>query len=256
MELNYRSFGEEGAKPIVIVHGFLGSSRNWQSTARELGKRFRVYALDLRNHGDSPHTNDYNYDAMTRDIVAWMDARNMERAILLGHSMGGKLMMKVACEHPNRVERLIVVDIAPKVYPKSHDKELESMLEIDTTALESRKAADEILMEGVPAWGMRQFLLTNLVKREAGGFQWQANIKALYTNRRKLESSSLSAEQRFEGDTLFIIGSDSHYFDRADIELVKRHFPTSAIEVIRDCGHNPHFEKQHAFVEIVKRFCD
>lgn len=239
----------------MIVHGFLGSSRNWQSTARELGTQFRVHALDLRNHGESPHTDDYNYDAMAGDIVAWMDARNMDRAFLLGHSMGGKLMMKVACEHPNRVEKLIVVDIAPKVYPKSHDKELESMLAIDTSTLESRKKADEALTEGVPNWGLRQFLLTNLVKREAGGFRWQANIKALYANRRKMESSSLGAEQQFDGDTLFIIGNDSDYFEKADIELVKRHFPTSAIEVIRDCGHNPHFEKQHAFVEIVRRFC-
>jgi len=255
MEMNYRSFGDEGAKPLVIVHGFLGSSRNWQSAAAELGKQFRVYALDLRNHGDSPHTDEHSYEVKVEDVVAWMDARNFGRAILLGHSMGGKLMMKLACENPSRVDKLIVVDIAPKVYPHSHDHELAAMLELDTASLESRKAADDILMEKVPSWGMRQFLLTNLVKSESGGFHWQSNIETLYANRRKLESACLSEGQQFDGDTLFVVGGESKYFTSEDIELVRKHFPTCAIETIPNCGHNPHFEKRAEFVEIVSEFC-
>ena len=255
MDLFFRSFGDERAKPLVILHGLLGSSRNWQAAGAALGDSFRVYALDLRNHGDSPHDDEHSYELMAEDVLRWMDRQGLERAIVMGHSMGGKLAMKIACENQSRLSKLIVVDIAPKTYPNSHDDDLAAMLAIDLGRIESRKEADERLKDAAPDWGLRQFLLTNFVRDSEGGFRWQANIRAIYESRRRLESSSLQREQRFEGETLFILGERSNYFASDDVEQVRSHFPASSIERIPDCGHNPHFEKRDAFVEIVKRFC-
>jgi len=165
MELAFRVFGEVGATPVVIVHGLLGSSRNWQTAAKDLGERYRVYALDLRNHGDSPHASPHSYAAMCEDLVEWMESQSIAKAILIGHSMGGKLAMKFACERPERVAKLVVVDIAPKVYPNSHDDDLSAMLSIDTHSLANRSEADEALQTAVPDWGLRQFLLTSLISR-------------------------------------------------------------------------------------------
>src|SRR5690606_9374454 len=102
--------------PLVILHGLLGSSRNWQTAGKDLAERFHVAALDLRNHGSSPHADEMSYAAMMADVLAWMDARGLGRVTLLGHSMGRILAMLLACRHPERIERLIVVDIAPKDY--------------------------------------------------------------------------------------------------------------------------------------------
>jgi len=256
MELAFRVFGEVGATPVVIVHGLLGSSRNWQTAAKDLGERYRVYALDLRNHGDSPHASPHSYAAMCEDLVEWMESQSIAKAILIGHSMGGKLAMKFACERPERVAKLVVVDIAPKVYPNSHDDDLSAMLSIDTHSLANRSEADEALQTAVPDWGLRQFLLTSLIRDEAGdGFRWQPNVREIYENRSLLESTPLDEGMRFSGEVLFILGEKSRYFADSDVVAALRHFPESSFEAIPNCGHNPHFEKKDAFVEIVKRFC-
>jgi len=111
--LFHRDLGGAGKPALIVLHGLLGSSRNWQSTGSDLAARYQVWALDLRNHGRSPHEAEMSYEAMVADVIAWMDGQGIARAALMGHSMGGKVAMLLACRHPERVERLVVVDIAP-----------------------------------------------------------------------------------------------------------------------------------------------
>lgn len=253
MELNYREFGEKGRPPLVILHGLLGSSRNWQAAGQALGEFFHVFCLDLRNHGDSPWAEPHSYEAMVADVLKWIDAHLELRPALMGHSMGGKIAMRLACEHPDRIRKLIVVDIAPKLYPKTHDDEFEGMRAIDLSALKSRSEAESALEPYVSSWAMRKFLVTNL-EREDGGFRWTVNLDAIEPELREIEKSPLSQESRYLGDTLFIMGGQSNYFNTDDRPLMRRHFPASAVEVIAESGHNPHFEHRERFVEIVEDF--
>ncbi len=144
--LNYRDLGGTGRPPLVILHGLLGSSRNWQAAGRALAERYHVLALDLRGHGQSPHARPVTYEAMAGDVMAWLDARELGRVSLLGHSMGGKVAMLLACRNPDRVERLFVVDVAPKGYRWASNREaFAAMNELDLTSLGSRAEAERAL---------------------------------------------------------------------------------------------------------------
>src|SRR5690606_24200481 len=112
--LAHRDLGGEGKPPLVVLRGLLGSSRNWMAAGKDLSPDFHVMALDLRNHGESGHAPEHNYLTMTNDVLAWLDEAGLERVRLMGHSMGGKTAMRLACLAPERVEALVVVDIAPR----------------------------------------------------------------------------------------------------------------------------------------------
>ena len=253
--MNSRAFGGESSPPMVILHGMLGSSRNWQTAAQALGETYRVYCLDLRNHGESPWAEPHSFKAMVEDGVQWMDARLSERAVLVGHSMGGKVAMKLACENPKRLRKLVVVDIVPKPYPKTHDEEFAGMRAVERRRPTSRAEAEAVLEDYVAEWGMRKFLLTNLVRSNGEeSLRWAVNLDAIEPRLRELEKSPLSEEQRYQSDALFVMGGQSRYFEKEDIPLIRRHFPASAIEVIPDSGHNPHFETRERFVEVVNDF--
>lgn len=255
MELFYREYGETNFPPLIVFHGLMGSSRNWQAAGADLGRHFKVYCLDLRNHGQSPHASPHSYEAMREDVFAWMDGMGLSRAHLLGHSMGGKLAMSIACGHPERVRSLTVVDIVPKAYPSSHDSEYVAMRSIDLEALPSRTAADRYLVEAVPDWGKRQFMLTNLARRSDGvGFRWIIDIEALESNRKEIESSPIGAADRYEGPALFLMGGRSEYFDSADTPLIEQSFPKAEIHILEQSGHNPHFEFREEFVSRVANF--
>ncbi|HEY5079939.1 MAG TPA: alpha/beta fold hydrolase, partial [Opitutaceae bacterium] len=186
--LYHRDFGGRGAPPVVILHGMLGSSRNWQTVGADLAASRRVYALDLRNHGMSPHSEAMSYGAMAQDVRAWMDAHAVGPAEFIGHSMGGKVAMLLACGSPERVSRLVVVDIAPRQYRwAAHRAEFAAMQELDLAGLKTRAEA-EMRMEGrVPDWAMRKFITTNLERVPHGGWRWQVNLAALVASLPQLE---------------------------------------------------------------------
>lgn len=252
VELFHRDLGGSGKPPLVLLHGMLGSSRNWQTAGRDLAERFHVLAVDLRNHGSSPHAESMTYEEMMADVVAWLGARGLERATIMGHSMGGKVAMLLACRRPELVERLLVVDIAPKTYFwTGHRQSFAAMNELNLADLKSRAEAEMRFEARVPSWAMRKFLTTNLEREADGKWRWQVNLPVLTRSLTELERNPLREEERFEGAARFILGETSNYVEAADQAAVKKHFPHAEIRVVNGAGHNPHMEAREAFVREV-----
>lgn len=251
VELNARELGGAGKAPLVLLHGLLGSGRNWQTAGAGLAEAAggrNVWALDLRNHGKSPWHATMSYESMIADALAWLDARGLGAVDLMGHSMGGKVAMALACRHPERVRRLVAVDIAPKSYlSHGHRAEFAAMNELRLAELQSRGEA-ELKMEGrVPDWAMRKFLTTNLERGEDGGWRWAVNLPVLTAALPKLEANPLSEGERFAGPTLFLRGGKSRYILDEDQAAIRAHFPAARIETIPMAGHNPHMETRAEF---------
>ena len=249
VNLSHRDLGGAGLPPLVVLHGMLGSSRNWQTAGRDLAAQFHVFALDLRNHGVSPHAETMSYEEMMADVLAWMDARQLARVTLLGHSMGGKVAMLLACRHPERVERLVVVDIAPKDYFwPGHRLSFAAMNELNLGDLRSRAEAELRFEARVSSWPMRKFLTTNLERTAEGRWFWQINLPAITAALPEVEKNPLREEDRFAGPVRFIAGEKSNYIEPPDQVVIRRHFPAAEIVTVAGSGHNPHMETREAFV--------
>jgi pimeloyl-ACP methyl ester carboxylesterase len=194
-----------------------------------------------------------SYEAMTGDLLDWLNEQDLPRATFLGHSMGGKVAMLLACRHPGRVESLAVVDIAPKAYfwPERRE-EFAAMAEIDLSTLSSRAEAEKILERRVPDWALRRFLLTNLERLEGGGWRWLANLPVLSRELPALEKSPLGPGDSFPGPALFITGGKSRYVEPGDHAEILRHFPAAAIRTIPGSAHNPHMETRGEFVSLIR----
>jgi pimeloyl-ACP methyl ester carboxylesterase len=249
VNLHHTDLGGAENPPLILLHGLLGSSRNWLTAGRDLARHWEVHALDARNHGKSAHDPVMNYEVMAADVADWMHARGLAKATLMGHSMGGKTAMLLACRRPELVERLIVVDIAPKDYAwAAHRAEFAAMNELDLGSLNSRTEA-ELRFEGrVPNLGMRKFLTTNLERDDAGAWRWMVDLPVLTQALPVLERNSLAPTDRYAGPALFIAGGKSAYVQPADHAAIRAHFPAARIEVIPEAGHNPHMETREQFV--------
>jgi esterase len=251
LALYHRDFGGVGEPPLVLLHGLLGSSRNWQTAGRELAAGRRVFALDLRNHGLSPHAPAMSYGSMVGDVLAWLDAHGTGPVELVGHSMGGKVAMLLACRHPARVARLVVVDIAPKAYQwPERLREFDAMNGLELATLRSRADAESRLEEQVPGWAERKFLTTNLERTE-GGWKWQIGLPEITAALPELEQNPIAAGDSYAGPALFIAGEKSGYTAPSDRAVILGHFPAARFEVIAGSGHNPHIEAREAFVRAV-----
>ena len=251
--LHAQDLGGAGRPPLVVLHGMLGSSRNWTTAGRELAADFHVLALDARNHGRSPFAAEMTYAAMVDDLVAWLDARGWATATIAGHSMGGKTAMRLACRHPERVARLVVVDIAPRDYQwAAHRSEFAAMNELDLASLHSRAEAELRFEARIPSLSMRKFLATNLERVDGGGWRWAVNLPVLSAALPALEANCLAAGDRFTGPALFIAGGRSPYVQAGDHAAIREHFPAAHIATIPEAGHNPHMDARGEFVRLVR----
>lgn len=252
VHLFHRELGGAGNPPLVILHGMLGSSRNWQTAGADLTSRYHVFALDLRNHGRSPQAEEMTYAAMMADVLEWMDEHALAKATLLGHSMGGKTAMLLACRQPRRVERLVIVDIAPKnYYWVAHRANFAAMNELNLADLHSRAEAELRFEARVPNWAMRKFLVTNLERTDEGQWRWQINLPAITAAVPTLEANALAPTDRYDGPVRFIAGANSTYIEPADHETIRAHFPRAEIVTVAGSGHNPHMETREPFVAAV-----
>ncbi|MCZ6671522.1 MAG: alpha/beta fold hydrolase [Verrucomicrobia bacterium] len=251
MNLNYTEMGDPKAPALITMHGLLGSSRNWKGVGRLLAEHFRVIGLDARNHGRSFHTATHTFDDMVQDLEELMDHLGLNTATLMGHSMGGKVGMIFACRYPERVDRLFVVDSAPKDYPAFHDVEFAAMNALDLSKLKSRNDADALMTEYIDDWAFRQFLISNIVRGEDGAFKWTINLPVIEAHLKVLALNALDLADTFDGGTHFLVGGLSHFVDPGDFNDIRFHFPKVTIDVWDDSGHNLHFEHRDRFVEWV-----
>lgn len=250
--LAHRDLGGTGRPPLVLLHGLLGSSRNWQTAGADLAAYYHAQALDLRNHGRSPHGEPMTYPAMMDDVLGWLDAQGLERVTLVGHSMGGKVAMLLAARHPGRLERLVVVDIAPKTYHwPGHRASFAAMNELDLADVRSRADAELRFEARVPSYGTRKFLTTNLDRTPEGQWFWQVNLPVLTAALTHLESNPLRPDETYAGPVRFIAGGKSVYIEPDDHAGIRRHFPQAEIVTLAEAGHNPHLETRAAFVAAV-----
>lgn len=249
--LHSKVFGD--GKPLIILHGLFGMLDNWQSLAKQFAVFFETHIIDLRNHGKSFHADQHSYELMSTDLLNYLNEYNIDSVYILGHSMGGKAAMTFACKYPNRVEKLVVVDIAPKYYPPHHQEILLGLHALDSSIIKSRKQADETLSKYLSEEGFRQFLLKSLYWNAKEELTFRFNLKVL-SNQIENVGQALHKSSVFEKPTLFIEGQASHYIEETDTELIASHFPDFEIIEIPNAGHWLNAEKPEQFFEKVTQF--
>lgn len=251
MQLHFKESGQ--GRAVILLHGLFGSSDNWHPIAKRLAASFHVLVPDQRNHGQSPHSDVMNYSLMAADVDEFMSARGLARAAVVGHSMGGKTAMQLALQFPDRVEKLVVADMAPRAYAPEHDKIIAAQLALDLKLFSSRQEIEAALAPEIPSLNLRRFLLKNLGRSEDGSFQWKINLRGLADNYPQL-GEPLSAPVPFMKPTLFIRGEKSNYIGTADERQIRKLFPGSEIQTITGAGHWLHADKPEEFLQLVLNF--
>lgn len=244
----------EGDNNLLILHGFLGMGDNWKTHAKHWASQgWRVHLIDQRNHGRSFWSDQFDYSHMVADLLRYCHANKLNTVTLLGHSMGGKVAMQFACEHPQVVDKLIIVDIAPKVYPPHHQMILIGLAALDFNTISSRKSAEEQLAVHVKEPAVRQFLLKNVYRITPNQFGLRLNIAVLKNSSQQI-GESISSKARYNGDTLFLNGSDSAYILPSDFPLIQHHFPKAQRVEIANAGHWLHAENPKAFTQAIEHW--
>jgi pimeloyl-ACP methyl ester carboxylesterase len=263
MDLFYEEYGE--GTPLIILHGLYGSSDNWAGIARTLSQDFRVIVPDLRNHGNSPHSETHSYPAMTEDIKELFKTCRIEKAHLLGHSMGGKLAMFFGSEYPDMVDRMIIADMSPRSYKNLkepsdnatfHLNLMDKLLQLHPEKLNSFADADDALAEHIPEKRLRGFLLKNIQKTDTG-LAWKINLEGLKNNLPEIMEGFHAddfAENKIRIPTLFLRGEKSAYIPLEDFKFIRFIFPSSEIISIPDAGHWLHAEQPKLFNKNVRYF--
>lgn len=242
-----------GGEPLIILHGLFGSARNWATFARRFGERRHVFALDLRGHGSSPRDADMSFPAMAGDVVRFLDDRGFGRATILGHSMGGKTAMTLTLLHPERVSRLIVVDIAPVSRGAGFASLARTMLAVPLPPGTSRRDVDTALSRSIPDSQLRSFLAQNLVS-ERRGFRWRVDLEAIARSEASIIGFPDLGERRFAGPALFVVGGRSDYVGPDEERAILDRFPAARIERIAAAGHWLHAERPDEFARLVEGF--
>ncbi len=240
--------------PLLILHGFLGMSDNWKTLGNKYAEQgLQVHLIDQRNHGRSFHDVVFDYNTLAADLSDYMSYYKLEKAHLLGHSMGGKTAMQFAVQKGSQVVKLLVADIAPRYYPPHHQKIIDALLTLDLDRISSRSEADRQLSVQIDDFGVRQFLLKNLYWRERGKLGFRCNLDILQHRLNEI-GAPLAADSTFEGATLFLRGGRSDYIRPDDRSLIERHFPNARINTVENAGHWLHAENPTQFFEKSIRF--
>lgn len=250
-DLFYKEYGD--GHPFVILHGLLGASGNWHTLSRNVfSDHFRVLTVDQRNHGRSFHDDRHDYPAMAEDLWHFLDELEIDSTYLMGHSMGGKTAMYAALAFPDRIDKLIVVDMAPKEYPPHHAPIIEALQNLDPSTFDSRNAIDDALAESISSYPIRQFLLKNL-DYDGEQYTWKMNLDAIATHYDKI-NRGVETDRTYEGPTLFIRGETSDYIADEDESVIRANFPQAEVVTINGAGHWVHADAPEAFAQTVVDF--
>lgn len=248
--LHYKTYGS--GEPLIILHGLFGGWDNWHPVAKDLSQRFGVYVPDLRNHGRSLHSPCFGYDAMADDIRGLLDELGLARAVLLGHSMGGKVAMRFASLFPQRVMRLIIVDITHKACRPIHSDAIDALGSLDLGSLTRLKDADQRLRPSIPDPAVRLFLLKSLDHTPGKGYHWKVNLDAI--RHHHAEICGPVTVRRFLNPCLFVRGGQSEYVRDEDWPDVKLIFPRAELVTLPQAGHWVHVDDKAGFLKAVKDF--
>lgn len=251
MELHSKILGQ--GPPIIILHGLLGTLDNWQTIANYLATDYTVCLLDLRNHGRSPHAIEMDFHLMAEDVLMFMESNWINSAVVMGHSMGGKVAMQLALDHPDNVEKLIVVDIAPKLYQPGHYEIFNALDSIQLSTLKERKEAELKLNLALENPSVVQFLLKNLTREKDGSFSWKMDFDAIKKNYLNL-IAAIESKEIYDKPSLFIRGGKSHYILDEDIDNIMDNFPEARLITINDAGHWVHSEKPNELLAEINKF--
>ncbi len=251
LDLFYRSSGN--GQPLIILHGLFGLNDNWQSFSKQITENnIAVNAVDLRNHGSSPHDSVFDYDSMADDVFAFISKHDLQNVNIMGHSLGGKVAMKFALKHQDILKSLIVVDIAPRYYAPHHQQIIKALQAVDLDTVNTRKEAEHILSGYIDDAGVKMFLLKNLYW-EGDRLQWRFNLKVIAE---KIESvgERITSTEKFEGKTLFIKGEKSKYITDDDKSEILNLFPEAEIKTCANAGHWVHADNPECMLTTVRDF--
>ncbi|MFN4082178.1 MAG: alpha/beta fold hydrolase [Bacteroidia bacterium] len=250
--LNFKHYGENG-ESLIILHGFLGTLDNWHTLSTKFSQHFNVYNIDQRNHGKSFHTQSHTIAEMVEDLLWFINQNNLKKVNIIGHSMGGKVAMQFSLSHANLVQKLIVADIAPRQYPKGHDDVFNAIFAVKLNEIKSRKDAEEMMLPYLPDFGVRQFILKNLERKEDGTFTWKMNLEVLQKDYSEI-LKEVTTENPFMGEVLFLKGGNSRYLQEKDLPQIFKLFPNAKVQTIAEAGHWLHAEKPDEFYRAVIDF--
>jgi esterase len=253
MKLFFRRFGQ--GNPLIILHGLFGISDNWVTIGKRLAKGFDVYIPDLRNHGQSPHSNIFNFPALAEDIVEFTEENKLDDIILIGHSLGGLISMQFALQNPYAVKKIIVVDISLRKYRNYNDHQqlIDAMMSVDFSSAHRRSDVEKQLMKTIKSPRLSQFLLKNVYWRNKDSLDWRLNLTALNENL-PLIFDNLSDEKQFPGSVLFIRGGLSDYIVDEDLDEILKKFPRAELSTVPNATHWVHADAPEEFYKILNGF--
>jgi esterase len=251
MTLHYQSYGDQDDAPLLILHGLFGSSDNWKSIAKLLSQHYWVITVDLRNHGLSFHADAMSYELMAEDINNLLSELNITKAVFIGHSMGGKVVMKLGLLFPEKFAKQIIVDMSPRVYIDQHMHIIDALRSVDLTKVGSRSEADRLLSEKIKEKSVRQFLLLNLKTDKSNVFFWKINLESLHNNYQQLLENIVSEQDTISIPSYFIRGGQSDYITDNDRVEIKKNFQHVEIITIEHVGHWIHAEAPTVFLQTV-----
>ncbi len=253
MNLFFKTLGE--GKPLLVLHGLFGSGDNWLSLAKQWAERYKVYLIDQRNHGHSPFADEMNYEVMSEDLYELLASEGLRDVYLLGHSMGGKTVLRFAQKYDFLIEKMIVADMGIKQYKPHHEEIFKALLAVEVEKRTSRKEVEEILSSFNIDEGTKQFLLKNLYWKVAGKeLAWRFNLNVL--SRLRNEVVLGLSDEKINVETLFLVGGKSNYVPTEDFQSIQELVPNSTFEIIDGAGHWLHAEQPQLFIQKVEEFLE
>lgn len=248
MNILHSKISGEKQDHLIIIHGLFGQLDNWNTLGKKYAEHFTVHLVDLRNHGRSFHDADTSHEAMAEDLLNYLDHHHIEKADFIGHSLGGKVVMQFALDHPERTGKVIIADMAPKSYPPHHQGIIKGLENVDFSQVENRSDVESFMTPYIPEESVRQFLLKNVYRKKDETYAFRFNLNALSSDYDSLVSNSLP-DKTFEKPVLFLAGEKSSYIQPEDEDIIKRYFPHSIIETVSGAGHWLHAENPSEFFE-------
>jgi pimeloyl-ACP methyl ester carboxylesterase len=253
VNLNFKTFGE--GKPIIFLHGLFGMLDNWQTFGKKVAEEgYMVYLIDQRDHGKSPFTSEFNYQLLAEDLKKFMEDNWLYKAVIVGHSMGGKTAMQFAANYEDMLDKLVVVDIAPKKYRSGHEDIFNALMSIDLSKVTNRKEVHDHLAHSIKEdESTIQFLLKNLQRNKEGGYRWKMNVDVLYQHYDQiLETPNFIGE--IETPTLFVRGGESNYIKEEDWPDIQKTFTHATLHTVEDAGHWIHAQKPDELFDVLLSF--